>query len=92
MLFRSAGAAENIGKLLARPSLVETATMTGLPFRRWDFAAMVTGVSSSAASISSITQKGVGWIFKIEKYRAMATNAFSPPDSRVMTFSAFPGG
>ena len=48
--------------------------------------------SSRAASISSMTQKGVGWTFKMEKYRAMATKAFSPPLKRVMVFSAFPGG
>ena len=39
-----------------------------------------------------MTTKGVGRTFKMEKYRVMATKAFSPPDSRVMVFSAFPGG
>ena len=43
-------------------------------------------LSSKAASISSMTTKGVGRTFKIAKYRAMATKAFSPPDSRVMIF------
>ena len=32
--------------LPARPSLVETASTTGRPFRKWDFAAMVTAVSA----------------------------------------------
>ncbi|CAN3999133.1 PadR family transcriptional regulator, partial [Dysosmobacter welbionis] len=45
-----------------------------------------------AASISSITQKGVGWTFRMEKYSAMATKAFSPPDSREMVLRVFPGG
>ncbi len=48
--------------------------------------------SSKAASISSMTTKGVGRTFKMAKYRAMATKAFSPPDSRVMIFKALPGG
>ena len=48
--------------------------------------------SSSAASISSMTQNGVGCTFRMAKYRAMATKAFSPPDSSVMVFSCFPGG
>ena len=48
--------------------------------------------SSSAASISSITQNGVGCTFRMAKYSAMATNAFSPPDSSVMVFSCLPGG
>ena len=39
-----------------------------------------------------MTTKGVGRTFKMAKYRAMATKAFSPPDSSVMVFSAFPGG
>ena len=29
-----------------------------------------------------MTQKGVGRTFRMAKYRAMATKAFSPPDSR----------
>ena len=39
-----------------------------------------------------MTQKGVGCTFKMEKYRAMATKAFSPPESSEMVFSVFPGG
>ena len=35
---------------------------------------------------------GVGCTFRMAKYSAMATNAFSPPDSSVMVFSCLPGG
>ena len=52
----------------------------------------ITFASSSAASISSITQNGVGRTLSIAKYRAIATNAFSPPDSRLIFDTAFPGG
>ncbi len=52
----------------------------------------VTFTSSNAASISSMTQKGVGCTFKMEKYKAMATKAFSPPERREMVFRVFPGG
>ena len=37
-------------------------------------------------------QNGVGCTFRNGKYRAMATKAFSPPESSEMVFSALPGG
>ena len=49
-------------------------------------------MSSRAASISSMTQNGVGCTFKMEKSNAMATKAFSPPESREMVLRVFPGG
>ena len=48
--------------------------------------------SSRAASISSITQKGVGRTLRMAKYSAIATKAFSPPESRLMVETALPGG
>ena len=35
---------------------------------------------------------GVGRTFKMEKYNAVATKAFSPPESNVMVLTCFPGG
>src|SRR5699024_860810 len=51
--------------------------------RRMYCANRATLTSSSAASISSSTQNGVGRSLSIAKYSAIATNAFSPPESRV---------
>ncbi len=39
-----------------------------------------------------MTQKGVGWTFRMAKYKAMATKAFSPPESRDRVRRVFPGG
>ena len=60
--------------------------------RRMYRANRVTLASSRAASISSMTQKGVGRTLRMAKYRAMATKAFSPPESREMVLRALPGG
>ena len=48
--------------------------------------------SSRAASISSMTQKGVGWTLRMAKYRAMATRDRSPPERRLMDRRVLPGG
>ena len=60
--------------------------------RRMYSAYRVTFASSSAASISSMTQNGVGRTFKIAKYSAIATKAISPPESKLIFDSALPGG
>jgi len=48
--------------------------------------------SSSGASTSSRRQKGDGFIKKIEKIRATAVRAFSPPDNSETFCCFFPGG
>ena len=53
---------------------------------------LYTFTSSNAASISSKTQNGAGFIFRIANNNAIAVNAFSPPDNSVMLCSFFPGG
>ena len=52
----------------------------------------MTFASSSAASISSMTQNGVGRTLMMAKYSAMATKAVSPPESSESVVSALPGG
>ena len=48
--------------------------------------------STAPSVVLVIGVNGVGRTFKIAKYSAMATNAFSPPESKVMVFTCFPGG
>ena len=48
--------------------------------------------SSSAASTSSSIHIGEGLMRKIEKISEIAVRAFSPPDSRLIDESFFPGG
>ena len=49
-------------------------------------------LSTCPSVVLIIGVNGVGCTFKMAKYRAMATNAFSPPDSSVMVLSCLPGG
>ena len=53
---------------------------------------LYTFTSSSAASISSSTQNGAGFIFSIANRSAIAVNAFSPPDRSIMFWSFLPVG
>ncbi len=56
------------------------------------FAYLATFASSSAASISSSTQKGIGRIPIIANKIAIAVSARSPPDKREILVSFLPGG
>ena len=56
------------------------------------FAKRSTLASSSAASISSRIQKGMGRDFKMAKRMAIAVKARSPPESREIFVSFLPGG
>ena len=51
-----------------------------------------TFVSSRGASISSRTQNGAGFTLNIENNRAIADNAFSPPDNKLIFCNLLPGG
>ena len=53
---------------------------------------LYTFTSSSAASISSSTQNGAGFIFNIANKSAIAVKAFSPPDKSIIFCNFFPVG
>ena len=53
---------------------------------------LFTLTSSRAASISSSTQNGAGFIFNIANSIAIAVKAFSPPERSIMFCNFFPGG
>ena len=49
-------------------------------------------LSTTPSVVLVIGVNGVGRTFRMAKYSAMATKAFSPPESRVMVLTCFPGG
>ena len=57
-----------------------------------NFANLSTFASSNAASISSNTQKGLGFTNNIPNNKDIAVKAFSPPESNDRLCSFFPGG